>query len=145
MGTGKRVKLSGQELEEHKRKEKEKEKVKEEVGDIDEDSSSDEEMEITTTKPTANLKNVKHDIILRVDNEGQLAGKRAFFKSTKSKYPMYPHYEEKIRWDDYGEIIKPEEWIDTSAVSNDNFDQDGNGPSDNIVDESNVDNTEIPT
>ena len=67
--TGKRVKLSGQELEEHKRKEKEKEKVKEEVGDIDEDSSSDEEMEITTTKPTANLKNVKHDIIMRVRNK----------------------------------------------------------------------------
>ena len=29
---------------------------------------------------------------------------------------MYPHHEEKIRWDDYGEIIKPEDWIDTSVV-----------------------------
>ena len=26
---------------------------------------------------------------------------------------MYPHHEEKIRWDDYGEIIKPEDWIDS--------------------------------
>ena len=57
---------------------------------------------------------------------------------------MYPHYEEKIRWDDYGEIIKPEEWIDTSTVSNDNLDHDGNDPSD-IVDESNAANTEVPT
>ena len=31
---------------------------------------------------------------------------------------MYPHHEEKIRWDDYGEIIKPEDWIDTSAIAN---------------------------
>jgi len=115
--TGKRVKLSGQELEEYKREKKEKDKIKEEVGDIDEDSSSDEEMEVTT-KPTTNLKSVKHDIIMRVDSEGQIAGKRAFFKSTKSKYPMYPHHEEKIRWDDYGEIIKPEDWIDASANAN---------------------------
>jgi len=38
-------------------------------------------------------------------------------KSTKSKYPMYPHHEEKIRWDDYGEIIRPEEWIDPNAAA----------------------------
>ena len=31
---------------------------------------------------------------------------------------MYPHHEEKIRWDDYGEIIKPEDWIDSSAIAN---------------------------
>ena len=31
---------------------------------------------------------------------------------------MYPHHEEKIRWDDYGEIIKPEDWIDPSAIAN---------------------------
>ena len=36
---------------------------------------------------------------------------------------MYPFFEEKIRWDDYGEIIRPEEWIDPNAatsLANDN-------------------------
>ena len=29
-----------------------------------------------------------------------------FFKSNKSRYPMYPCHEEKIKYDDYGEIIR---------------------------------------
>lgn len=29
-----------------------------------------------------------------------------FFKQAKKAYPMYPAPEEKIKWDDYGEIIR---------------------------------------
>lgn len=29
-----------------------------------------------------------------------------FFKSSKKRYPMFPFYEEKVKYDDYGEIIK---------------------------------------
>ena len=101
---------AGQELEDFKRREKEK-KVESTIAD--DESSSDEEME--AGKGVANSKPIKHDIIMRVASDSE-PRTRAFFKSTKSKFPMYPHHEEKIRWDDYGEIIKPEEWIDSSAV-----------------------------
>merc|ERR1711923_287113 len=38
-----------------------------------------------------------------------------FFKSNKSKFPMFPCVEEKIKYDDYGEIIRIEDFImDTS-------------------------------
>ena len=76
----------------------------------DDDSSSDEEIE-TTNKPLSSAsKPIKHDIIMRPSaSESDPSGgasrgvsSRAFFKSTKSKFPMYPHHEEKIRWDDYG-------------------------------------------
>lgn len=105
---GKRIKLSGQELEDFKKKEKKK---NEELMNIEDESSSDEEM--MEQKPN---KAVKHDIIMRstAENEGQ---RNKFFKSTKYKFPMYPHQEEKIRWDDYGEIIKPEDWVDHSIAS----------------------------
>jgi len=43
------------------------------------------------------------------------AQKQSFFKSTKSKYPMFPFHEKKIKWDDYGEIIRPEDWLDPST------------------------------
>jgi cleavage and polyadenylation specificity factor subunit 2 len=148
--TGKRVKLTGQELEDHKRKEKEsKQKLDDPIAD--EESSSDEEMDII--KPVlagATAKPVRHDIIMRplagVENDAE-GRRRAFFKSTKSKFPMYPHYEEKIRWDDYGEIIRPEEWVDpTSSLINDPND-DSNGPSammGNIIDDG-ADLSEVPT
>ena len=65
--TGKRVKLTGQELEDYKKRKVEKDKIKDEtLDDIDLESSSDEEMETTSTKPATNLKPVKHDIIMRV-------------------------------------------------------------------------------
>ena len=103
---------------------------------------------------------------LKMDHDGQQPGKRAFFKSTKSKFPMYPHHEEKIRWDDYGnffilfllsyvkfqitmsnlfqnegEIIKPEDWIDTSVVGNQ-----GEQNDDDIIDADGAqDMSEVPT
>jgi cleavage and polyadenylation specificity factor subunit 2 len=35
----------------------------------------------------------------------------SLFKAAKSKYPMYPHIEEKIRFDDYGEFIRQENYF----------------------------------
>lgn len=152
--TGKRVKLSGQELEEHKRNEKEKQKKPDEI--IDDESSSDEELEagVTNMASTA-TKPIKHDIILRPTAESEAAQgaagseirgvsmAKAFFKSTKSKYPMYPHYEEKIRWDDYGEIIKPEEWVDSTSAFQE-LPDDSNGPTGNVMEERD-EASEIPT
>ena len=32
--------------------------------------------------------------------------KASFFKQAKKAYPMFPFHEEKIKWDEYGEIIR---------------------------------------
>ena len=128
-----RVKLTGLELDEYKRRQNE-EKVKpkptlsgsDSVLMMEEDESSDEEMDtvVTTSKKLGKeLKAVKHDIIMKNPPSvqetplglGQVAQKQSFFKSTKSKYPMFPFHEVKIKWDDYGEIIRPEDWIDPSS------------------------------
>ena len=37
----------------------------------------------------------------------QFKKKQSFFKQHKV-YPMFPYHEEKLRWDEYGEIIKHE-------------------------------------
>lgn len=40
----------------------------------------------------------------------QRGSKSSFFKQAKS-YPMFPCKEEKVKWDEYGEIIRPEDYI----------------------------------
>ncbi|CAB3397435.1 unnamed protein product [Caenorhabditis bovis] len=67
------------------------------------------------------------DIMAKWDNQQ----KTSFFKSTKKSFPMFPYLEEKIRCDEYGEIIKPEEYtihmkVDTRKAPNNN--QDENAP-----------------
>ncbi len=164
--TGKRVKLQGFELEEYKRREKERKNREDGLMDDDEaSSSSDEEMEASGGGTAAKPKSVKHDIIMKpsasshpgAEPGGGRSQKRGFFKSTKSKFPMYPHHEEKIRWDDYGEIVKIEEWIDhTATIANDNNESGGadggaapsgaNGTSNSLLEDSNnVESSEVPT
>ncbi|CAI5452093.1 unnamed protein product [Caenorhabditis angaria] len=46
------------------------------------------------------------DIMAKWDNQQ----KQSFFKTTKKSFPIYPYLEEKVRWDEYGEIIKLEEY-----------------------------------
>ena len=47
-----------------------------------------------------------------MDNKGilllllQNKGRTGFFKQAKKAYPMFPLVEEKIKWDDYGELIR---------------------------------------
>lgn len=48
----------------------------------------------------------RHDIVVK--QEGKLSS--GFFKTTKKTHPMFPFYEEKIKSDEYGEIIKPEDY-----------------------------------
>jgi len=113
-----RIKLTGAELEEHRQKEKEKEKknVSSLVeAALDEESDSEDEMEVSFTKAGDKSKLVKHDIVMKPDSIKKQSG---FFKSNKSRYPMYPCHEEKIKYDDYGEIIRPEDFMDTSEPVN---------------------------
>jgi len=109
-----RVKLVGQELEQFRANEKKNSSklltsLVEEA--LDSESDSDEEMEVSKPGDNKN-KTIKHDIVMKADSGKKQTG---FFKSNKSKYPMFPCVEEKIKYDDYGEIIRIEDYIMDTA------------------------------
>jgi len=109
-----RVKLVGQELEQFRANEKKNSSklltsLVEEA--LDSESDSDEEMEVSKPGDNKN-KTIKHDIVMKADSGKKQTG---FFKSNKSKYPMFPCVEEKIKYDDYGEIIRIEDFIMDTA------------------------------
>lgn len=63
-------------------------------------SESDDELEMSIVSKG------RHDIVVK--QEGKIS--QGFFKTTKKTHPMFPFYEEKIKCDEYGEIIKPEDY-----------------------------------
>lgn len=132
-----RVLLEGQELEDYMKQEKLKNKStasdKTKVTDSDSESeneeSDDDLMQVdgissNLESPTVNGSThhshsnvVKHDLMMP-KNEGKVKG-GGFFKQAKKSYPMFPAPERKIKWDDYGESIHPEDYMifDVSAVT----------------------------
>jgi cleavage and polyadenylation specificity factor subunit 2 len=105
-----RIKLTGQELEQFRAKEKSSSSklhssLVEEA--LDDESDSDTEMEVVTKAGEPKPK-VKHDIVMKAETGKKQTG---FFKSNKSRYPMFPCIEEKIKYDDYGEIIRIEDFL----------------------------------
>ncbi|VDM96391.1 unnamed protein product [Thelazia callipaeda] len=52
-----------------------------------------------------------HDIMWKWEQQQ----KSSFFKQSKKSFPIFPYIEEKTRWDDYGEIIRPEEYMVTDT------------------------------
>lgn len=48
----------------------------------------------------------RHDIVIK--QEGKISN--SFFKATKKQYPMFPFHEKKVKWDEYGEIINPDDY-----------------------------------
>ncbi|XP_052594778.1 cleavage and polyadenylation specificity factor subunit 2 isoform X2 [Peromyscus californicus insignis] len=104
----KRVKLEGKELEEYVEKEKlKKEAAKklEQSKEADIDSSDESDVEEDIDQPSAHK--TKHDLMMK----GEGSRKGSFFKQAKKSYPMFPAPEERIKWDEYGEIIKPEDFL----------------------------------
>uniref|UniRef100_A0A8C4QU89 Cleavage and polyadenylation specificity factor subunit 2 n=1 Tax=Eptatretus burgeri TaxID=7764 RepID=A0A8C4QU89_EPTBU len=104
----KRVKLEGKELEEHlgrERVKKEEAKKQEQAREDDVDSSDESDMEVDGEHQS--VVKTKHDLMMK--NESTRKG--SFFKQAKKAYPMFPFVEEKIKWDDYGEIIRPEDFF----------------------------------
>ncbi|CAG5133239.1 unnamed protein product, partial [Candidula unifasciata] len=59
-----------------------------------------------------------------------------FFKQAKKAYPMYPYIEEKVKADEYGEVIRPEDYIiaENQTVDEETKDvEEGVGPSDSQI------------
>lgn len=91
-----RVDLEGSELEEFMRTKGEKQINKlipsKEADLVSSDSEDDLEMDVITGK---------HDIVIRPEGRSTLG----FFKSNKRSHVMFPFHEERIKYDDYGEIV----------------------------------------
>jgi hypothetical protein len=64
------------------------------------DSSDESDVEEDVDQPSAHK--TKHDLMMK----GEGSRKGSFFKQAKKSYPMFPAPEERIKWDEYGEIIK---------------------------------------
>ena len=52
------------------------------------------------------VKKARHDIVVRTDDKTSGAVQH-FFKSSKKHPTMFPYFEDKIKFDEYGEIIGP--------------------------------------
>ncbi|XP_065053263.1 cleavage and polyadenylation specificity factor subunit 2-like [Rhopilema esculentum] len=110
-----RMKLEGEELEKYLEAEREKaklEKIQEKLkaerraSQYKEESDSESEEEDTQNNINMGMKS-KYDLMLSDD---KLRAKGNFFKQAKT-FPMFPFKEERLKWDDYGEIIKPEDYF----------------------------------
>ncbi|XP_017486353.1 PREDICTED: probable cleavage and polyadenylation specificity factor subunit 2 isoform X2 [Rhagoletis zephyria] len=96
-----RVELEGAELEEYLRTQGEKLNRLIVKQDVEEESSSDSDDDIEMSVITG-----KHDIVVRPEGRHH----SGFFKSNKKHYAMFPFHEEKIKCDEYGEIINLEDY-----------------------------------
>uniref|UniRef100_A0AAY4DKG2 Cleavage and polyadenylation specificity factor subunit 2 n=1 Tax=Denticeps clupeoides TaxID=299321 RepID=A0AAY4DKG2_9TELE len=104
----KRCKLEGRELEEFLERDKMKKeaaKKMEQAKEVDVDSSDESDMEDDLEQPVTKTKH--HDLMMK----GEGGRKSGFFKQAKKSYPMFPCHEDRIKWDEYGEIIRPEEFL----------------------------------
>lgn len=96
-----RVELEGAELEDYMRTEGERHKLSKLIKQDIDDSSSDSEDELEM-----NIITGKHDIVVR--NESMAHS--GFFKTSRKQHVMFPFSEEKIKSDEYGEIITLEDY-----------------------------------
>lgn len=78
---------------------------------VDVDSSDESDIDDDLDQPTI-VKSKHHDLMMK--SEGSRKG--SFFKQAKKSYPMFPTHEERIKWDEYGEIIRyvNTQWIQSS-------------------------------
>lgn len=118
-----RVRLEGAELQEYQKKERqETNKIKSEYVGYEIGTSfvsysrrayfvfshlcSCSLIELSSDSEDDDITNVvkgKHDLMVKSSTQKLQGG---FFKSSKKRYPIFPFYEEKIKYDDYGELIR---------------------------------------
>lgn len=139
-----RVKLEGPELDDFLKKKQEKEneearKKAQERRELEDESSdeSESEMDIDVYTMTGGQK-AKHDLMMK--SEGK--SRTGFFKQAKKAYPMFPFSEERLKWDEYGEIIRPEDYTILEVAP---ADEEMAAEKVKKEDESMIDLSEVPT
>ncbi|GFO32271.1 cleavage and polyadenylation specificity factor subunit 2-like, partial [Plakobranchus ocellatus] len=140
-----RVKLEGAELDEYVKKRQEKEQEETRIKDEqarkekEELESSDEsDQDMDTDDLYGGRPKGKHDLMIK--SEGK--ARTGFFKQAKKSYPMFPYVEEKIKSDEYGEIIRPEDFTVVETPVADEVKKDVEASE---QDESQQDVSEVPT
>lgn len=71
--------------------------------DSDDSDSDNDDMEIKVTGIYRG-NHVNHDLFIKAGMETKVEA--GLFRKSKSRYPLFPHFEEKIKFDEYGEFIK---------------------------------------
>lgn len=111
-----RIELQGEELEEYRKKEEEKKQLalieSQKALSINDSGSEDETAHDKSTKASKTMtpahKPSKHDLTMTENHERGTV----FFKQARKTYPMFPApAERKIKVDDYGEEINPEDYV----------------------------------
>ena len=106
-----RVRLGGKDLEDYIQQKKDKaaeaarlkaEKLKRDKQEFESSSESEGEEETEYV-----LGKTKHDLMIKSETKS----KGGFFKQAKKSHLLFPAVEEKIKWDEYGEIIRPEDFM----------------------------------
>ncbi|KAF8770815.1 Cleavage and polyadenylation specificity like protein [Argiope bruennichi] len=106
--------------------------VQREFGGSDSSEESEDEMEVDRGG------SARHDLMMKVEGKPRGGG---FFKQAKKSYPMFPVKEEKIKWDDYGEIIKLEDYMILEPTTMEEENKENKMENDDSV----QDITEVPT
>ncbi|KAI6205525.1 Cleavage and polyadenylation specificity factor subunit 2 [Aphelenchoides besseyi] len=83
---------------------------------IEQDDSSDDSDE--ESSPTLNRSRLLRNTDTGIKNElgydlmarFEQSQKMSYFKQTKKHFPMFPYIEERSKWDDYGQVIKAEDY-----------------------------------
>lgn len=96
--------FKGAELDEFRRKERERNELLNAKAQVEDEASESED----------EVKKTKHDIVVRSDEKNANSVPH-FFKSSKKNPPMYPHFENKLVFDEYGEVIKPQDYVIAEA------------------------------
>lgn len=139
-----RVKLEGTELDDFLKKKQEKEnenarKKAQEKRELEDESSDESETEMDIdVYSTIGGQKAKHDLMMK--SEGK--SRTGFFKQAKKAYPMFPFTEEKVKWDEYGEIIRPEDYTILEVAP---VDEEMAAEKVKKEDESMIDLSEVPT
>ncbi|KAL3183686.1 hypothetical protein MRX96_033776 [Rhipicephalus microplus] len=95
----------------------------------DSSEESEDDMDIDEKKP-------------QPEPKGEAKSKSiGFFKQAKKSYLMFPVKEEKIKWDDYGEIIRPEDFIIIDKTAQEEETDETKAEDDDLM----QDVTEVPT
>jgi len=113
-----RVKLEGEELEKYLEAERERiklEKIQEKLKAERRASRKEEESESESEEEEGNIKpelKSKYDLVL---SDEKIRSKGNFFKQAKT-FPIFPFKEERLKWDDYGEMIRPEDYLTQDSM-----------------------------
>lgn len=106
----KRVNLQGAELDEFERQRETEKAEKAKAKQEEVDSSDESESEDNGTRQAP------HDIMISHETTNKEGG---FFKKAKKAFPMFPFQEDRMKWDDYGELISAEDYKQINQDNND--------------------------